>query len=116
LTRALEKETTRQTLLDKAIQESQVGREESNDRSQLLAELKEQEETNKALHAELEKYAANDPVLFEQKSNIAHIYIYACIHLFIYLFILQKKTWFIPRKLSTVGQVKHPLFYFIFLY
>jgi hypothetical protein len=85
LTRALEKETARQTLLDKTIQESQVGREESDDRSQLLAELKEQEETNKALHAELEKYAANDPVLFEQKSNISSIFIF--MHVFIYLFI-----------------------------
>ncbi|KAI7892426.1 meiotic nuclear division protein 1 [Mucor mucedo] len=67
------KEMERKARLEALMEEAQVGREPSDERTQVLNALEEQQETTKALHAELKKYQDNDPVLFEAKEKGARI-------------------------------------------
>lgn len=51
------------------IKEAQAGREPSDERTELLNQLEEQQAINKSLHTELKKYQDNDPILFEAKGK-----------------------------------------------
>ena len=63
----LQKETERKTKLTQSIEESKSGREDSQERAELLQKLKEQQALSKELNQELKKYQDNDPVAYKEK-------------------------------------------------
>lgn len=65
----MDKETHRKDRLQKQIDQAKQGREETDEREQLLSQLKELRNQSKELNSELQKYKENDPVLFQKKGK-----------------------------------------------
>ncbi|KAI8641927.1 meiotic nuclear division protein 1 [Parasitella parasitica] len=67
------KQEERKKKLDDCIKEAADDRQESVERSQLLAELKQEQDLSKELQLELHKYAENDPELYHKKEKASQI-------------------------------------------
>lgn len=65
LAKALEESEKKRVSLEKTVAKSTVGKEESDDRTQLLQTLAEKESENSRLDAELERYRECDPEVLE---------------------------------------------------
>ncbi|CEP11690.1 hypothetical protein [Parasitella parasitica] len=73
LSQNVDNQKERKNILEKSIKEASRDRQESEERSQLLTELKQEQSLTKELQLELQKYAENDPEIYHKKQKASEI-------------------------------------------
>ena len=88
---------------EKAIVEAQKGRESSDEREKLLANLEAEKEENKRLEDRIKEYAENDPAVLEAMAKEATLAVEATNRWTDNIFSIQG---WIKKKFPSVDQVR----------